>query len=113
MKKILFLLATAVVLGCNNPNEVETQILLETSTFFKEVGKIGPLRELEYNDEALKVIAEQQNSLKSIKEKYEHLINEHATDIYKEKFDTLVDSYGGMIKLGRTMEVVKKELEGK
>lgn len=113
MKKILFLLATTIVLGCNNPQELNLQIKKDVVNLVKESKKIVLFNEMGYKEEALKITTEQQNNLKSIKERYEHLIEEHSFDINDEEFKDVADNYISVVKLSRTFELVKRELGGK
>ena len=113
MKKILFLLATTIALGCNNPQELNLQIKGDVANFAKEAKKILLLNEMGYKDEASKIITEQQNNIKTIKERYEHLIEEHSFDLNDEEFKEVADSYVSVIKINRTLELLKRQLGGK
>lgn len=113
MKKILFLLATTIALGCNNPQELNLQIKKDVATLVKESKKIVLLNEAGYKEEALKIITEQQRNLKTIKERYGHLIEEHSFDLNDEEFKDVADSYISVIKLNRTFELLRKGLGGK
>ena len=113
MKKILFLLATTIALGCNNPQELNLQIKGDVANFVKETKKILLLNEMGYKDEASKIIAEQQNNIKTIKERYEHLIEEHSFDLSDEEFKEGADSYVSVIKINRTLELLKRQLGGR
>lgn len=113
MKKILFLLATTIALGCNNPQELNLQIKKDVSTLAKEVKKIVLLNEMGYKDEALKIATEQQNNLKTIKERYGHLVEEHSFDLSDEEFKDVADNYIATIELNRTFELVRRALGGK
>lgn len=113
MKKILFLLATTIALGCNNPQELNLQIKKDVANLVKESKKIVLLNEAGYKDEALKIVTEQQSNLKTIKERYEHLVEEHSFDLNDEEFKDVADNYIATIKLNRTFELVRKGLGGK
>lgn len=113
MKKILFLLATTVALGCNNPQELNLQIKKDVVDLVKESKKIVLLNEIGYKDEALKIATEQQSNLKTIKKRYEHLIEEHSFDLSDEEFKEVADSYASVIKINRTLELLKRQLGGK
>lgn len=104
MKKILFLLATTIALGCNNPKEFNQQIEKDGIALAKESKKVLLLAEAGYKDEALKILEEQQKNLKSIKERCEHLINEHSFDFNDEEFKSIVDNYASTVKLRRTFK---------
>ena len=66
-----------------------------------------------YKDEASKIITEQQNNIKTIKERYEHLIEEHSFDLSDEEFKEVADSYASVIKINRTLELLKRQLGGR
>lgn len=113
MKKILFLLATTIALGCNNPQELNLQIKKDVATLVKEGKKVAVLTDIGYKDEAIKVITEQLSNIKSIKERYEHLIEEHSFDLNDEEFKDVADNYIAVVKINRTFELFKRELGGK
>lgn len=113
MKKILFLLATTIALGCNNPQELNLQIKKDVVNLVKESKKIVLFNEMGYKEEALKIITEQQSNIKSIKERYEHLIEEHSFDLTDEEFKDVADHYIIVVKLNRTFELARRRLGGK
>lgn len=113
MKKILFLLATTVALGCNNPKELNQQIEKDGTALVRESKKVLLLAEAGYKEEALKVLEVQKKNLKSIKERYEHLINQHSFDFNDEEFISIADNYISAVKLSRTFKKLETVIGGK
>lgn len=111
MKRLLavFFISSVVALGCDSPKQVVRTMGNEMTLLITMSDKMMALIEMGHDKEALETLSLQEDIIKSLEKKAEHLIFEHKNDLDEKEYIKTIDRYSSVLKLKSALGVAKND----